>query len=55
MHGQSQAQNETRVSTRGCDALSLCRMLEQWLCEGIVHDPYEEFMIQEHKVSLSPC
>ncbi|KAL0053447.1 hypothetical protein WJX82_005855 [Trebouxia sp. C0006] len=25
------------------------RMLERWLCEGIVHDPYEEFMIQEHK------
>jgi len=25
-------------------------MLERWLCEGIVHDPYEEFMIQEHKV-----
>lgn len=29
-----------------------CRVLERWLCEGIVHDPYEEFMIQEHKVSM---
>jgi len=50
MHGQPQAQNETHISTTGCDAVCLCRMLERWLCEGIVHDPYEEFMIQEHKV-----
>ena len=31
------------------------RVLERWLCEGVVHDPYGEFMIQEHKViSKSP-
>ncbi|KAL3137516.1 hypothetical protein ABBQ38_004802 [Trebouxia sp. C0009 RCD-2024] len=25
------------------------RVLERWLCEGVVSDPYGEFMIQEHK------
>lgn len=25
------------------------RVLERWLCEGVVSDPYGEFMVQEHK------
>ena len=29
----------------------VCRVLERWLCEGVVHDPYGEFMVQEHKVT----
>ena len=28
------------------------RVLERWLCEGVVSDPYGEFMVQEHKVAL---
>lgn len=31
------------------------RVLERWLCEGVVSDPYGEFMVQEHKVALSVC
>ena len=28
----------------------VCRVLERWLCEGVVNDPYGEFTVQEHKV-----
>ena len=31
------------------------RVLERWLCEGVVSDPYAEFMVQEHKVAFSNC
>ena len=31
------------------------RVLERWLCEGVVSDPYGEFMVQEHKVALAIC
>lgn len=31
------------------------RVLERWLCEGFVSDPYAEFMVQEHKVAFSNC
>lgn len=27
-------------------------MLEAWLCEGVLNDPYAEFMIREDKVNL---
>lgn len=27
-------------------------MLELWLCQGVLNDPYAEFMVQEDKVSL---
>ena len=36
-------------------AVDAGRVLERWLCEGVVHDPYGEFMIQEHKVCSKPC
>lgn len=29
-------------------------MLERWLGEGLVDDPYKEFMVQEDKVRGQP-
>lgn len=28
------------------------KMLERWLCEGVLDDPFGEFMVQENPVSL---
>jgi hypothetical protein len=32
-------------------------MLELWLCQGLLNDPYSEFMVEEDKVHLpqTPC
>lgn len=29
------------------------RCLERWLCEGVLDDPFAEFMIQENPVRVS--
>lgn len=31
------------------------RMLELWLCQGVLDDPYSEFMVQEKKVRALYC
>ncbi len=28
-------------------------MLEYWLCQGLLNDPYAEFMVEEDKVTFS--
>lgn len=34
----------------GCVRCCVGRCLERWLCEGVVDDPFAEFMIQENPV-----
>lgn len=34
-------------------AVPYCRALEQWLYQGVVDDPYDEFLIIERKVPMS--
>jgi len=30
-------------------------MLELWLCQGVLNDPYSEFMVEEDKVEVLSC
>lgn len=31
------------------------KMLERWLCEGVLDDPYFEFMVEENTVTPYQC
>jgi hypothetical protein len=33
--------------------LAGCRCLDRWVCEGVLADPFGEFMVQEDTVSSS--
>lgn len=36
-----------------CGGLFVARMLERWLCEGVLQDSRGEFMVMEDKVSTA--